>query len=601
MTDFSIAHQEAEMDKERVLDLLGAQFQGKYAAGAAEWLKNAYDQAVRMDEPGVPYIVLHVDPPTVRSGADAMIECIDFIGATFEEIEEHLKRWGSDVAASRGRAEFAGFGGHGNGGKFHMRENFKRSEFVTYRDGRITVFGFDESKKYGFDDRYRGAPMSPAEARAIAGLNPTATYLPEAVRTRIASDDPDACHFTIVRGRALRHPAQWSRGDAFELKLLADPQAKQVLERANVTFADGDRIIDPLRRPAIPNRPGYEDGREYDLPAEVTSGDDSFTLTDKSMAGRLFLSVAFDPFARRDALHAVDVKGRNGLIIASYRVGELPIRNRAGADFIYGVLDAPALEDQGLKTNDRVHLVANPMTDAVLEWVASRIDDLSDELAKEQNAKRRSRDENENQALSNRLNRWKNRFLRAREILVSVGTGQGAGEGGTGGGGAGGKGDFHNRNDGGGGGAGGGGAGTGGSGTHDGGGGSGDKKKSVPRFPEIRISGYDPDPDTGEVFTLHPRQPVVYQRTHDVDANLWWINAQRPLAERILQDDGAKSARWRDYVFGRFVEVIQAYDVRSNWDGTSDIPEYLWELLGVIQDSAAEDLGDILFTADTAD
>jgi hypothetical protein len=331
----------------------------------------------------------------------------------------------------------------------------------------------------------------------------------------------------------------------------------------------------------------------------LKNGDDSFILTEEAQAGLLTLRVAFEPFTRRDPSHAVDVKGRNGLIIASYRVSELPIRNRAGADFIYGTLDAEVLEDHGLKTNERVHLVANPMTDAILEWVALCIDDLSNELYKEENAKRRARDENENQALSNRLNRWKNKFLRAREVLISVGKGEGSGEGGTGGGGAGGEGTFHEKEGGSGGGGGGGGAGSGGSGAQEGGGGGGDRKKRVPRFPEIRISGYDPDPDTGEVFSLHPRQPVVYQRTHDVDANLWWINAQRPLAERIIQEDSAKSARWRDYVFSRFVEVIQAYDVRSNWDGTTDISEYLWELLGTIQDSAAIDLSDVLFTADT--
>jgi hypothetical protein len=360
----------------------------------------------------------------------------------------------------------------------------------------------------------------------------------------------------------------------------------------------GDRIIDPLRVPTIPDRPGYEGGRIYELPGDLKSGDDEFVLTDKPTAGLLTLQVAFDPFARRDPIHAIDIRGRNDLIIASYRVSELPIRNRAGADFIYGTLDASVLEDHGLKTNDRVHLVANSMTDAVLEWVAAQIDDLSDELAKEENAKRRARDENENQVLSNRLNRWKNKFLRAREVIVSVGKGEGFGEGGTGGGGAGGQGEFHDQEGGPGSGGGGGGAGAGGSGSIDGGGGAGEKKKRVPRFPEIRVSGYDPDPETGEVFTLHPRQPVVYQRTHDVEANLWWINAQRPLAERVLQDDGAGSARWRDYVFSRFVEVIQAYDVRSNWDGTTDISEYLWDLLGVIQDSAAVDLSDILFTAE---
>jgi hypothetical protein len=599
MTSFTIAHQEAEMDKERVLDLLGAQFKGKYAAGAAEWLKNAYDQALRMNEPGVSYIVLHVETPTSRTGADGLMECIDFVGATYEEINEHLKRWGSEVAASRGRVDFAGFGGHGNGGKFHMRENFKFSEFITYRGGRVTVFGFDETKHYGFDEKYRGLGVSPAEARSIASLDPNRPDLPAAVRAAVSSNDPAECRFTIVRGRVLRHPAQWSRSESFESRLLADAQAKQVLERAHVTFSDGDRIIDPLRVPAIPDRPGYEGGRVYDLPAELKSGDDAIALTStEPTAGHLTLRVAFDPFARRDPTHAIDIKGRNELTIASYRVGELPIRNRAGADFIYGSLHAPVLEDHGLKTNERVHLVANPLTDTILEWVALRIDDLSDELAKEENAKRRARDENENQALSNRLNRWKNKFLRAREVMVSVGKGEGAGEGGTGGGGAGGKGNIHNKQRSSGNGGGRGGAGAGGSGTQEGGGGAGDKKRSVARFPEIRISGYDPDPESGEVFVLHPRQPVVYQRTHDVEANLWWINAQRPLAERILHDDGAKTARWRDYVFSRFVEVIQAYDVRANWDGTTDISEHLWDLLGTIQDSAAVDLSDVLFTSD---
>jgi hypothetical protein len=68
-----------------------------------------------------------------------------------------------------------------------------------------------------------------------------------------------------------------------------------------------------------------------------------------------------------------------------------------------------------------------------------------------------------------------------------------------------------------------------------------------------------------------------------------------------LQDDGAKSARWRDCVFGRFVEVIQAYDVKASWDGNTDISEYLWAFLGMIQDSAAVDLSDVLFTTEGVD
>jgi len=586
------------MDKERVLDLLGAQFQGKYAAGAAEWLKNSYDQAVRTDEPGKPVIVFRLLAPKARNGRDGVMECVDFLGATFEDIDEHLKTWGSAVAASRGKADFAGFGGHGNGGKFHMRENFLHSEFITYRDGRLTVFGFGSDKRYGFDDRYEGSHVAPTEALHIANLDPSRPDIPDDVRRRLQSGDPQLCRFTVVRGEGFRHVGQWSRGESFEVKLLADAQAKQVIERAHVTYSDGERIIDPLELPVIPDKPGYEGGRQFELPSQLNSGADSFLLTNTDNAGTLQLRVAFDPFQRRDPRHSIDIKGRNGLIIATYRVAELPIRNRAGADFIYGVLDAPVLEELGLKTNERVRLVANSMSDAVLEWIAACIDQLSDELAKEENAKRRAEDENLNQALSNRLNRWKNKFLRAREVEIRIGKGSGAGEGGTGGGGTGGAGPIHtgdgHATDG----EGKGGEGAGGAGPQQGGGGEGDKTRKAGRFPEIRISGYDGDPETGEVFTLHPRQPVVYQRAHDVEKNLWWINAQRPLAERILQSEGAKSRRWRDYVFSRFVEVIQAYDLRAHWDRTTDVSEYLWDLLGTIQDAAAVDLADVLFETD---
>jgi hypothetical protein len=77
--------------------------------------------------------------------------------------------------------------------------------------------------------------------------------------------------------------------------------------------------------------------------------------------------------------------------------------------------------------------------------------------------------------------------------------------------------------------------------------------------------------------------------------NLWWINAQRPLAERIINEDGPKSARWYDYVFNRFVEVIEAYCLRDQWDGTTDIADFMWQLIGDIHDSASSDLRDVLF------
>src|SRR6266849_2766636 len=99
------------MDAERVLDLLGKPFEGKYVLGAAEWLKNSYDHALRTLEPGEPVVVLRIQTPRSANGRHWSMECIDFLGTTFGEIDEHLKEWGSEIAASRGRQDWAGFGG----------------------------------------------------------------------------------------------------------------------------------------------------------------------------------------------------------------------------------------------------------------------------------------------------------------------------------------------------------------------------------------------------------------------------------------------------------------------------------------------------------
>src|SRR6266511_2729066 len=107
---FSIAAQEPEMDRERVLDLLGATYDGQYIAGAAEWLKNSLDHALRTREPGDPVILFHISTPRGSPASRWMMECVDFLGTTYEEIEEHLRVWGSEIAASRGKADWKGFG-----------------------------------------------------------------------------------------------------------------------------------------------------------------------------------------------------------------------------------------------------------------------------------------------------------------------------------------------------------------------------------------------------------------------------------------------------------------------------------------------------------
>jgi hypothetical protein len=77
---------------------------------------------------------------------------------THDEIENAFKTWGDPEAASRGKGKKF-LGGHGNGGKFYMRQMFRESRFITYRNGKLNVFGFNSAKRYGFDKSYENRPI----------------------------------------------------------------------------------------------------------------------------------------------------------------------------------------------------------------------------------------------------------------------------------------------------------------------------------------------------------------------------------------------------------------------------------------------------------
>jgi hypothetical protein len=98
--------------------------------------------------------------------------------------------------------------------------------------------------------------------------------------------------------------------------------------------------------------------------------------------------------------------------------------------------------------------------------------------------------------------------------------------------------------------------GTGGEGQAKGGG-EGDQKKKGQSHPVVLLSSVNPDPfGNGEPFSLSSRHYPVYQRPIDVEHGVYWINTSRPLATAILERHGAESARWREYHFQRFVDII---------------------------------------------
>lgn len=579
-----IKKEQIKIDAKKALELLGADFRGDHVAGMAEWLKNAVDAYIRDDVPDAEqHIVIHLR--TVGKKSDWQFECIDFVGATFDDVNDSLMVWCDPNAASRGKHDV--FGGHGNGGKFHMQQNFRTSIFWTYRDGKLTAFGFDPEKDYGFLPKYRGTDIEPRRALKEAGLD--LAIVPKEVRERFERGD---IRFSVVRGFGPEPPPKWRNWEDFIEKLRRNGQAKQLLDRCPITVAVNGKIaVEDLDAPKIPAKPGFEKPFAFDIPARIPfDGEDVIFAKDGSAPGTLTLRVAADPFSPKGAdavLNAIDIKGKVG-VIASYRIIELGVGNFLGAQFIYGECRCPVLEQLGLKQNDRKRLADNDWSLALLRWIGERVDEVAGKLIQQADKEKADQQSAVTRRFNALLNKWKNQFLDKLFVEVPVGAGAGPGFGGTGGGGSGGNGH--------------GGGGGGGRGGEDGTGGGGEGqqgKRKAPKYPLVLVSGVDPDPDTGNLFKLDPRHPVVYQRPEDVGRNLWWINHQRPLAERLMAG-GPTSERYRDYLLQRYVDILQTYLVSQRWRETvtadvENVTDWMIEAVGRIHDAAGRDLEDFLF------
>ena len=600
----TIKPQKNEFD-DNFLDVVGTEFKFDHAKGLAEWMKNAadaYSTTARVKD-GEQFILLRFKPG--RPKKESVFECVDFVGMTKENIDKALKVWGLATAAKRG-TNLKTFGGHGNGGKFYMRQMFDTSRFITYRGGLLNVFGFDPQKHYGYAKNCENVKSSLEDALRFAGID--TIDVPESVKRRWKRN-PKAVGFTVVRGeRPERFSGKATIAGLLE-RLRIHPQARRLLQHKQVFYLNYDEESGSrLTPPSIDPREGFEKERVISLPAKFKHNDNEFEFrTKKYQSGRLVLRTSDQPLTRigdSAAMNSIDIIGEIGCI-GSYRLHELGFMRAAPeSEFVYGECEAPFLEDDELDCvrNDREKLVKNELTDALLEWVRLQVEELADEMAEKQRGEKKTRDLRQSALFNQLLDRWKNRFMvKLRSDLfggLSIGDtfgGAGGASGGPGGGGRGG---------------GGGGGGTGANSTagsknpgdKDQGGGSGNQPRPGPRFPRVLLSSHDTDPlnQAGGRLDCDPRNPPVYQRDIDIPEGIFWINTSRPLANKIMDKYGANDARWREYLFQRYVEIILKQAIFELGKRDPDLTSYkvdglIDEVTSRVHDAAALDLESFLF------
>jgi hypothetical protein len=575
---------------DELLDTLGREWASDHVKGQNEWWKNSVDQYIRDDVPEQQRVIL-VELLETKPKKNSTFRVIDFGGTTRDEINKAFKRWGDIKAAGRGTSKRT-FGGHGNGGKFYMRSAFETSRLITFRAGRLSSFGFNRDKRYGFQEGYDNVALPLSEALTFAGIDEAS--LPEMAAKRLAASQG----FTVVVGEKPNNFQRSATARKILQKLTEHPQARRIIARQPV-FArtSSDEGWRQLRSIDPEPRPDFAEEIRIQLPVMLLDENDNEIILRDEQRPEAYLALETSKDSLRGTgLNRIDVIGEIGSI-GSHDIPSLALdKHPAHGDFIYGELYCPKLEDPEYRVvdNDRERLINNEVTRVVLAWVSRQVDDLAGRLAEADAKQRQAADLSQSSAFNELLNQWKNRFMPTLMAQLFGGPGEGGGFGGSGNGtGGAGGGDVAVDGDP-----------SDGDGAAEGGeeGGGGDETKRGRRSPTVLLSGQDPDPLDlmAPPLQLSPRQPAVYQRPADVPEGVYWINTSRPLSERILDRFGAESTHWRSYLFDRYVEIILKEAIhqleRDEGGLTADgVEGHIDRVYTQVHDQAFEDLEQFLF------
>jgi len=413
ITSLNILEEKNVID-DHLLDIIGNEFKFDHAKGLSEWLKNSVDAYIRADTPDSEQYVVYRFTDGKRNNAS--LECIDFVGMTETDIIKAFKRWGDPEAAKRGLKKRT-YGGHGNGGKFYMRQMFDRSHFVTYRDGYLNIFGFSERKRYGFAKGYKNKKMKPGEALKLAEIDQI--IFPPGIKQKILSGKTG---FTVVKGIGPADMKNKIKAETVIEKFKNHPQSRRVLTRINVSVIhNGKYIYDLVRADEISPLPDFGKPRIISIPKRLTfkSGGEETAIelaNPRFPPGKLILKTSEEALGRGGRLaelNRIDFVGEMG-VIASYQVFELGVTTFPQAAFIYGECNCPILEDpeHDCVRNDRTKLVDNETSRALLRWIAERIDELAAEISAKEQKERGEQIKKLSSEYNEVLNRWKDKFMK---------------------------------------------------------------------------------------------------------------------------------------------------------------------------------------------
>ena len=561
-----------------LLDTIGRSFKFRHGKGVAEWLKNSLDAYLRSvaqgresRSGGWPVLLWIMNGDKGKRGPNLAV--IDFSGASFDQLDQFFLHWGDTTAATLGGTARPGglTGGHGNGGKFYMREMWKHgARFLTWKDGRLSSLvvdkvepgstGYWERKSQRVRDWRHALRAAFPEEDGLMSPNDLLAHLNRLDPDLIRELDQEARGLSVVLGRTAKQVLSSNdlvRGKKWDSQrlvdaILASPQARRPIRELYVHVVIDAGQSRRLKAENVVDDPEWPP-RTIELSGNLIN-------RDQSTIGRLTVRKASERLVGK-------LKDRNGVVVLDqqanpvgwYPMSELAVPLVPARRFLHGdvQLDFPGLAD--IVHNDRERLIPGEQTVGILSGIAKAFTQRIEEI---EEAERRQGENTRLESavlLNDSLNEHARRFLQKLESEVFTdfvedpgGGGTGPAESGNGRSGNGnGSGDRNGAGD------------EKGKGDADSANG-GNRKHRRPKFPQVLLSGVDADPTklSGESKRLSKMDPPLYQDDEDRRFNIWWINASHPFAAIALEHGGARGKVFRSHQLFMFRDVVQREAMR---------------------------------------
>ena len=477
--------------------------------GLPEWIKNSDDSYTRHEEKSGKdlenaKIILNLDKK--------QIACLDFGGAKFKAIHEHLFYYGSSKAATHGKELKRKMvsGGHGNGGKYYALSQFKLCKIINYYQGKLSVFVITKKEDY---IEIKNQDASPWEAITEAGLNEW-YYFEKQNKDLFDKICKGELNFFCWKGIEPKDKTILSNKRKTQLLLSSisnHPQSRSALRSRSVDSLYEGRLFWPDMNPEEADLDETFGIKEFSFPNEIEG-----YKFNKKINTTLKVALSKKPLTgEKSSLNIleIDALGKN---IAYYPLPDLMLDKGLSKSLVANI-DCPELKEYNCVSNDRVNLIENEISLLFLNWCRSKIREVLEDLTNKE--KKREEEENldklqdfvdsitdEIADLLEEDNLIKPKFSQSGEnksVVDSPVDKEGFGEDGKikkkGKGKR--KGGTEKKED------------------------SSENKKGRGRI-KILLSGKALGPD-GKTYEMVERQEILEQRIQDVPYGIWWLNTEK--------------------------------------------------------------------------